>query len=546
MAILQDNFIGKIIAKIKEALADKQDTLVSGTNIKTINGNSLLGSGDVSIEGGGNFDSSGTYPNLTAGKATKLATARKIGITGGAVGTATNFDGSGNINIPVSKVSDTAIQRVTSSNDYANFAKGLIPLDAVSPEFSYNRFEYSNHNAFTYEYSNDGGSTWVVYPLSDESKFKFKSSSHPLYLGNNSVAQIAGQDLLRITIDCNSLNTSYLIERLLIKISTSGAKVETEDNAIKCKLEYSKNSAPDVIIDGGTWILAGWPNWSKLPIIAAVGHTAASYLSMIRLTFSYDGYISGYENKTKTQVLAIRAIANTVYTNLTGFSIVETGRIYTPDYEGSVTFPKNVTATKHTTKGGTNQQAVLGDGSLIPLSELSPITDADADILLDNHIHSINVNTNGNNVNISVIESSKNGDNWETEDNDIPIPLATTTSAGVMSKEDKAKLDGGNVAIDDDSGMPDLIGDYYDDVDMVAEISLRQYYQPLTEGCLYLINAIEGGSQCIIMFIYRSDGCIPISTTNTNTMKASISGTTLKITGTDGSGELRIKQIKLK
>lgn len=30
----------------------KQDTLVSGTNIKTINGNSVLGSGDLSISGG--------------------------------------------------------------------------------------------------------------------------------------------------------------------------------------------------------------------------------------------------------------------------------------------------------------------------------------------------------------------------------------------------------------------------------------------------------------------------------------------------------------
>ena len=35
------------------SLAAKQDTLVSGTNIKTINQNSLLGSGDITIEGGG-------------------------------------------------------------------------------------------------------------------------------------------------------------------------------------------------------------------------------------------------------------------------------------------------------------------------------------------------------------------------------------------------------------------------------------------------------------------------------------------------------------
>lgn len=37
----------------KEEVSAKQDTLVSGTNIKTINGNSILGSGNISIGGGG-------------------------------------------------------------------------------------------------------------------------------------------------------------------------------------------------------------------------------------------------------------------------------------------------------------------------------------------------------------------------------------------------------------------------------------------------------------------------------------------------------------
>ena len=38
---------------INNKLTKKQDTLVSGTNIKTINGNSLLGSGDLTISGSG-------------------------------------------------------------------------------------------------------------------------------------------------------------------------------------------------------------------------------------------------------------------------------------------------------------------------------------------------------------------------------------------------------------------------------------------------------------------------------------------------------------
>ena len=44
-----------------EQLNEKQNTLVSGTNIKTINGNSLLGSGDITITGGGDIDLSNYY-----------------------------------------------------------------------------------------------------------------------------------------------------------------------------------------------------------------------------------------------------------------------------------------------------------------------------------------------------------------------------------------------------------------------------------------------------------------------------------------------------
>nr|DAZ31042.1 MAG TPA: hypothetical protein [Caudoviricetes sp.] len=37
----------------ERAVASKQDTLVSGQNIKTINGESILGEGNIEIQGGG-------------------------------------------------------------------------------------------------------------------------------------------------------------------------------------------------------------------------------------------------------------------------------------------------------------------------------------------------------------------------------------------------------------------------------------------------------------------------------------------------------------
>lgn len=44
------------IENVETAVADKQNTLVSGTNIKTVNGNSLLGSGNIEIGGSGTID----------------------------------------------------------------------------------------------------------------------------------------------------------------------------------------------------------------------------------------------------------------------------------------------------------------------------------------------------------------------------------------------------------------------------------------------------------------------------------------------------------
>lgn len=40
-------------SEARTALSGKQDTLVSGTNIKTINNESILGSGNIDIQGGG-------------------------------------------------------------------------------------------------------------------------------------------------------------------------------------------------------------------------------------------------------------------------------------------------------------------------------------------------------------------------------------------------------------------------------------------------------------------------------------------------------------
>jgi hypothetical protein len=61
--------LGKADTAIQD-VSDKQDTLVSGTNIKTINGNSVLGSGNLVIEGGGGGLSSVAHDETLTGAGT--------------------------------------------------------------------------------------------------------------------------------------------------------------------------------------------------------------------------------------------------------------------------------------------------------------------------------------------------------------------------------------------------------------------------------------------------------------------------------------------
>lgn len=59
--------INDTLTTIQNLINDKQDTLVSGTNIKTINGESILGSGDIVIDSGSSAAVDVSYDNTSSG-----------------------------------------------------------------------------------------------------------------------------------------------------------------------------------------------------------------------------------------------------------------------------------------------------------------------------------------------------------------------------------------------------------------------------------------------------------------------------------------------
>lgn len=59
------NDLNDRVAELSADTSNKQDTLISGTNIKTINNQSILGNGNITIEGGGTEYSAGTNIDIT-------------------------------------------------------------------------------------------------------------------------------------------------------------------------------------------------------------------------------------------------------------------------------------------------------------------------------------------------------------------------------------------------------------------------------------------------------------------------------------------------
>lgn len=114
-------------------IAGKQNTLVSGTNIKTINGSSVLGSGDLVINSAASFGSITGQPsdnaNLVTALNTRLAIAgngsQLTGLTKGQVGLG-NVDNTADIDKPISAATQTALNAKQNTITVLPFANGGI------------------------------------------------------------------------------------------------------------------------------------------------------------------------------------------------------------------------------------------------------------------------------------------------------------------------------------------------------------------------------------------------------------------------------------
>lgn len=281
------------------------------------------------------LNTSGSSASCTGNSATatKLQTARTIGLGTGATGTATSFDGTGNITIPVTEVKESYL-----SWGGKNLSGSVSPIDAACSNIhSANRFAFAKPDGITIEYSTNG-STYNTYSTTDSAKVNLVSGiGSTYYIGARNTSTTVN-DKLRITLNATNMGLYTRLRKLLINISTSYA---TGSNVI---IERAMKGSETTFTTIGTYQISGWSGWNSIPISSAFGGgaTQTGNIAVLRLTFGITG-VNSEQTSNALQISDIIGIGDTYWSYPS--TMAKTGHIYTYDSSQNTTFPANVTAT---------------------------------------------------------------------------------------------------------------------------------------------------------------------------------------------------------
>lgn len=232
----------------------------------------------------------------------------------------------------------------------SSFSNDLSAIDmAVSSLHSANRLSFGNPDGVTVEYSTDGGSSWLDYGANDGTKIGLISNiGANLFIGKKTSESASTRDMLRITLNSQTLGVYTQAQKILINISTNGA------SGCQCKIESSKINAPTNFTEYGTFPINGWSGWNSIPIstINSNGYFGGStsqtgQCSSIRMTFSITGVSSTYKGNLSVSNLCL--FGKTYWT--TPSQMAKDGHLYSYDSLQNAKFPKAVSATTFVENG---------------------------------------------------------------------------------------------------------------------------------------------------------------------------------------------------
>ena len=340
------------LENIIDAPSKKQDTLVSGTNIKTINGASILGEGDITVTPTIEDTLSDTSTNAVQNKVVKAAIDGKLdkitvgeGIQlymhAGAVqkdvradynirpSSIPYRDGSSQIEMGTPTKPNHVTTKKYVDDGFTNklyeanlnwggkdFASGYGILDAaLIPTLGADRFKgIANTDAIIIQYSRDGGTTWLDYGASDKQKiglFCDEYDSEPINIGKATAGtEITSDYKLRIIIDAYKAKIHTELRKFALYVSTNGSS--------GCTVTIDAAPADDTTTDAGTndnynkvlkqdAPLAGWSGWNVINdfYFTLRNNNKSGHYRKVRFTFSITGQTN--TNYVGFRVLCIKA-----------------------------------------------------------------------------------------------------------------------------------------------------------------------------------------------------------------------------------------------
>lgn len=295
-------------------------------------------------------DSNFVTSSGTVAKANQLTTPRTIGISGGATGTATSFNGTANISIPITDVKDSYV------------TWGGKPLySTVSPddagcidEFGHNKLAFLPANCIQVHYSTDGGSTWTDYGLTDAQKIQLVTYGDVFCKTGGTTAATSSNITnlkLRIRIATAASTTTTGTGSLYTDWRKVLLNVNDPNSNCNMTMRYrtiaNYKSGTETWVDSGTtYPVRGGTAWNSIPRPSgwpAFGGNYANQTSQIgQLEFVLSNTKLGTWGDKKGSICSIRMIGMSNWAMPS--EMARTGRPYTIDTYQSVTFPNEVSS----------------------------------------------------------------------------------------------------------------------------------------------------------------------------------------------------------
>ena len=271
--------------------------------------------------------------------AEKLKTARVVSFKGAVESTPTAFDGSKDVDIPITKIYDSYLEWGGK-----NRAFQLSPIDhSLLTELHANRLSFISNSAVKFERSEDAGETWTDVSENFNGT-ELCTNSISFGNGNTAIDQSVNRKN-RITIDCVSGNVYCILSKIMLYVSTGGA------TSCKCDVEFGTTQENTVWTNAITSTLDGYPGWNVINVKHLIGRENVYWTDSyryVRLTFSIAGVTAG--STGDFVVHKVRFISSILYDAPS--VMARRGELFTYDAEQNATFPKNLTIQGNTLKIG--------------------------------------------------------------------------------------------------------------------------------------------------------------------------------------------------